>query len=182
MVQEKQRPAAADHEEVLEPFVLEIREQSASRAVQYTHSGRLSHILERAIAAIAIEPVRKTRRLADVEVFQAIAVKISHGQAVVPINVDPARSVQNRAPIINTVNHLISVRFGLPQSVCSNVNEDSPARPAQVFFARRPSNDSPCVGIIARPLGLPNPNAFFAHHIRPRANQVIPNVDVHPRR
>src|SRR2546430_11508575 len=54
LVHEKQRPAATDDEKVLKPLVLEIREKSASRAIQHSHSGFFSHILKRPIAAVAI--------------------------------------------------------------------------------------------------------------------------------
>ena len=109
MVHEKQRPAAADDEKVLKPLVLEIREKSASRAIQHSHSGFFGHILERPIAAVAIEPVGKPRGLAHIEIIQSISIKISCGQTVVPIDVDSARSVQSSAPIIHSVEHLISV-------------------------------------------------------------------------
>src|SRR2546430_12070582 len=43
-------------------------------------------------------------------------------------NVDPARSVQNCAPIINSMEHLLPERFRLAESVRSNVNENRLAR------------------------------------------------------
>ena len=113
LIQEEQRAAAANHQEVLKPLIFEIREQSASRAVQHAHSGLFSHIFECPITAIAIEPVGKSRRLADIHVIQSIVVEISRRQAIVAVNVDPARPVENRAPIIDSVKQLILVRFRL---------------------------------------------------------------------
>ena len=109
MVQEEKRAAARNHQKVLKPLIVEIREQSASATVQHAHRGFFSHILERSIASIAIEPVGKSRRLTDIQVIPSVAVEVSHGQTVVSVYVNAAGSVQNRAPTINSVNHLIFV-------------------------------------------------------------------------
>ncbi len=113
LVQEEQRTAGANHEKILQSLVLEIREEGAGCVIQHVHSGLLRHILEGSVAALAIEAVGKPRGLADVEIIEAVVVDVSRRQAVVAIDVDPAGSVQKGAPVVNSTEHLISVRFSL---------------------------------------------------------------------
>src|ERR1700676_4495811 len=123
LIQKEQRPAATNHQKILEPFVLKISEKRASRAIQHADSRLLRHILKRSIPLIVIETVRKSRRLADVQVVESVVVNISGRQAVVAVNVDAAGPIQNGAPVINSVKHLLFVRFRLAQRLGSNVNK-----------------------------------------------------------
>ena len=113
LVQQEQRTAGANHEKVLHSLVLEIREEGAGRVVQHVHSGLLRHILEGSVAAIAIQAVGKPGGLANVQVVEAVVVDVSRRHAVVAIDIDPAGSVQNGAPVVNSTEHLIFVRVGM---------------------------------------------------------------------
>ena len=166
LVQKEQRTAAAHHQKILDSLVFEIREQRARRAIQHAHSSGLGHIFEGSVAAIAIEPVGKSGRLADIQIVESVVIEISHRQAVVAVNVDPARSIENRAPVVDPAKHLSFVRFSLAESLRGNINENGFAGPADNFSGRFPREHSPSARLIARPPGLPLSNALLAPLVR----------------
>ncbi len=178
LVEEKQRAAAAHHQKILNPLVLEIREQCASCAVKDIYSCGLGHVLKGSIAAIAVEPVGKASGLTDIKIIQSVVVDISHRQAVVSVDVDATGSVENRAPMVDAAKHLIFVRFILAESLRRNVEENWLAGSTDNFSGRFPGENAPSAGLIARPPGLPMSNTFLAPHTGARADQVIADSDV----
>ena len=124
LVQEQQRAAAANHQKILHALVLEIGEQRAGGVIQHSDAGCFRHIFKCSIAAIAIEAVGKSRRLADVEIIKSVVVEISGGQAVVAVDVDADSAIQNRAPVVHSVKHLVFVGRGLAESLRRDVNEN----------------------------------------------------------
>ena len=176
LVQKEQRPAAANHQEILEPFVLEVCKQCAGRGIQHADSRGLGDILERSIAAIAVKPVRKTCGLANVNVIEPVVVDVAHRHAIVTVNVDPAGAIQHRAPMVHSAQHLILVRLDLPKSLRCDVEEDGLAGAAQSLLCGPPLEDSPGVVFVGRPPGEPISNTLFAAGISP-ANQVVAYID-----
>src|SRR5208282_3912051 len=145
--------ALIDDQEVLEPLILEIRKERTSGAVQHADSSRFRDILESAIAAIAVQPVGKSRGLANIEIIQTVVVKVSRRQSSIPVNIHSSGSVQNRAPVVHPVEHLIFVRLRLAKSLLSDIQENGLSRAAQGFLGRGPTEGSPATGVVMRPFG-----------------------------
>ena len=75
----------------------------------------LRHVLERSVAAIAIEPVGKPAGWQTYKIIQAVVVEVSDGHAVVSVNVDADGAVENRPPIIGSVKQLLFVGVSLSE-------------------------------------------------------------------
>ncbi len=134
-------------------------------------------VFESSITAIAIKPVRKARRLADVEIIQTVVVDIAGGQSIVSVDFDAASSVQNCAPMVDSAEHLVPVRFDVTECLLADVDEDRFARAAESFLGRLPENNSPLPGLVQSPLRAPLTDALFARTIFPAADQIVANVD-----
>ena len=72
-------------------------------------SGCLGYVLKRSIAPVAIEPIGKACRLANVKIVEAIVVDVTDRNAVVPVNIDAGGAVENRSPVVRAVKQLSSV-------------------------------------------------------------------------
>ena len=109
LIQEQQRTVGAYDDQILPAVVVEVGENRAGRIFEQSDSGRLGDVLERSVAAIAIEPVGKAGGLADVEIVEAVAIDVADRNAVVAVDVDAAGAIENRAPIIDAAQHLFAV-------------------------------------------------------------------------
>ena len=110
IVQKIDRAVGTHHDHVLMPVVVEIGEQRARCAFENAEPGRFSDVFKGSVAAIAIKPVGQTRRLANVEIVQTIAVNIGEGNAVMTVNIDAGRAIENRPPVVCAVKYLRLVR------------------------------------------------------------------------
>src|SRR3984957_9329139 len=90
LIEEEQGAAAANHQQVLPPLVLKVGEQRTSGVVEHPHSRFFSDVFEAAIAPVAVEPVGQARRLANIEIIEAVIIEITHRDAIVAVNVNPA--------------------------------------------------------------------------------------------
>ena len=71
----------------------------------------------------------KPRRLANVKIVEAVAVDIADRNAVVPVNVDPARAVEHGSPIIDAMEQLLGIGFIAGKSAGRNIRETGRGRP-----------------------------------------------------
>ena len=108
LIQEEQGAAAANHKKILKPLVLKVGKQSARSIVQHADSGFLRYIFKCSVAAVAVEPIWQSRRLADIEIIESIIVEIARGHTVVAVNINAARAIQDSSPVIGPAKHLVS--------------------------------------------------------------------------
>src|SRR5258708_2522912 len=166
---EKQKWAAATNdEEILHTLIFEIGEQRAGGGVEHTDAGFFGDVVEGAVAAIAIETIGKSRRLADVEVVETVVVNVGGGEAVVAVDVDAARAVEHGAPVVDPAQHLLAVRFGVAESLRGNVDKDRRRGAVDRFRGGLPSLGAPRVRLTASPARCPISDALFARAIRAR--------------
>ena len=104
LVQEEKRPAAADDEQVLPSLVLKVGEERACRTVENSDARLLGDVFKRSVAAIAVEPIWQSGRLADVQVVKSVVVIIACGHSVVAINIDTAGAIEHRSPVVDAVH------------------------------------------------------------------------------
>src|SRR5207249_9622588 len=103
----------------------------------------LSYILETAVATIPIQAIGETGRLTNVEAIGAVFVYIPDSNAVVAINVDVARAIQQRPPVVDPRKQLFLVRAAVPESGASHLHEDWSSRATFCFLERLPPADAP---------------------------------------
>ena len=99
LIQEKQRAIGTQHHQILQPAIAEIHEQGGGCRVENADSGAVGNVFERSIAPIPVQAIGETARLAHVDLVPAVAVDVSHRDAVVAMNVDPSRRIQTRPPV-----------------------------------------------------------------------------------
>ena len=109
LIEEQQWAAATYHQKILQTSVLKVGEERAGSVVQYTDAGLFGDILKRSVAAVAVEPIGQSRRLADVQVVVAIIVEVAGGHAVVAIHINAARAIEHCAPVVGAAEHLVFV-------------------------------------------------------------------------
>ena len=100
LIQKEQRTAAANHKKILPPLVLKVGEQSARGVVEHADSGLFRYVFKGSVAAVAVEPIWQSGRLADIEIVEAVIVEVARRHAIVAVNVNAACAIQNRAPVI----------------------------------------------------------------------------------
>src|SRR5208337_59159 len=177
LIHEQHGPRGTDYQEVLEPPILEIREKRASCPVQHSDSGSFRDIFKSAIAAIAVQAVRKARGLADIKIIQTVVVKVARSQSGISVNIHSGRPVQNRAPVVHSVEHLIFVGISVAESLLSYIEENGLWCTAESFFRRRPTEDSPATGVVVRPFRQPIADALLESGVPVQAHKVVANLD-----
>ena len=101
------------------------------------------YVLEGTVATIAIQPIRKSRRLANVKIVKAIVVNVAYRQAVVAVHIDAACTIQGRAPVIGAVEHLQFVRLRMPKGLGARIYKNRMIRSADGFPRRFPAKRLP---------------------------------------
>ena len=177
LIHEQHRPGGADYQKVLEPFILKICKERRSCPVQHPDSGGLRDILKSSITAIPVQPVGKSRGLADIEIIQTVVVEVSRSQSGISVNVHCGRAVQNRAPVVHPMEHLIFVGISLAEGLRSYIEENGLWCAAESFFSRGPTEGSPATSIVVRPFRQPIPNALLESGVPVLAHKVVANVD-----
>ena len=155
LIEEEQGTGAANDEQVLEPPVLKVGEQSAGGTVEHADAGFFRYVFKGSVTAVAVKPVWQSGRLADIEVIEAVIVEVARRHAIVGINVDADGAVHDRAPVVDAAKHLPGVGFSSAKSLRSDVEKGLPAGDAEGFFASLPPARCPHLRWIARPLGAP---------------------------
>src|SRR5207249_507083 len=151
----------------------EVRKQRARRTVKHCNPCRLAGIFEGAVAAIAVEAVGEPGGLAHVEVVPAGVINVAHSDAGVSVDVDAARCVQYRPPVVDPSKHLLLVGLDAPERLRCDVNEDGAASAALGLLDRLPLSDAPLARRSAFPFQAPRPDALFAERTRARSHQVV---------
>ena len=153
LIEKEQRPGAANHQQILASAILKVGKQRARGVVEHAHSGLFRYVFKRAVAPIAIEPIRQAGGLTDVQVIETVVVEVASGHSVVAVNVDADRSVENGSPVVGTVQQLRLVRLDSGQRVRRYIDEDRAVGPADRLFAAAHLCAVQVPRFVARPFG-----------------------------
>ena len=100
LIQKQQRAAAANHKKILPSLVFKVGEQGARSIVEHADAGFFRYVFKRPVAPVAVKPVWQARRLANIEIIEAVIVEVARRHAIVAVNVDAACAIQNCPPIV----------------------------------------------------------------------------------
>ncbi len=184
-VEKEERSSAAHHKKVLQAVVAEVRKERAGGVVQHADAGLFRHIFKGAITLIAVQPVRQTGRLAYVQVIKAVAIVISRGHAIVAVDVDAARPIQLRAPLIGTAQQLFTVRRSPAQRLLGDIEIGRTLRDAAFLLHCLPASQLPvdCVGgRHPTPVHHPRSDALFPEISCPGGDDAVANTGPHSER
>src|SRR5262249_8370123 len=123
LIQKQQRPAAANHQQVLNTLVFEVGEQSARAVVEHRYAGFIRPVFESAIGTVAVEAIRKPSGLADVQIVESVIVKVASCYSVVTININTACAIQDRAPVICSAKQLLVVGVDVAEGLMGDINK-----------------------------------------------------------
>ncbi len=130
LVQEQHRAGGAHDNQILPPIVVDVDKERAGRVFEDAYAGSFGDVLECAVAAIAIETVRKSSGLADVEIVESVAVDVANRNAVVSVDIDAASAVEDGAPVVGAVQQLRRVGMVAAERCGSHIDVAAGARAA----------------------------------------------------
>ena len=116
LVEEEQRPGAADHKQILAALVLKVGEQRAGSIVQHADSGFFRHIFKCSVTAVAIEPVGQSGWLAYIKIVEAVVIEVPNCHSIVAIDVDADCAVKNGSPVIGAAKQLLLIGLAPPRA------------------------------------------------------------------
>ena len=183
LIDEEQRTATTNDQKVLQSAVVEVRKQRARRIIEYGDSGLFRYIFKGPVAAIAIEPIGQSRRLADVEIIKSIVVIITGSHTVVAVHVDTPSSIQDCSPVVGPAKHLALIGLGSAQSLRCHIEKCSSAAQRSVSLRLPPSiRTFHCIRFVARPFHLPGPHPFFTPGILSDTDDVVADLQLNRQR
>ena len=179
----KHRAVGADDDQVLVATVAEIRKQRAGSVLEDAEPGDVRDVLESSIPAIAIEAVRQTSRLADVDVIEAVAINVSHCDSVVPVDVDAAGLIKNGAPVVGPMQHLRRVGWVPSKGLRRDIHENRRGGAALCLINRTPGADAKggSGGFTRFPLQIPFSDTLFPVKTLSRPHELVAHSSLHAR-
>ena len=99
VIEEEQRSIRAQDHQVLPSRVAQIQEQRRAGPVEHVQTRTLGDVVEAAVAAVLVETIRQSPRLADVDFVQAVTIDIPDGHAVGTVDVDATGRIDPGAPM-----------------------------------------------------------------------------------
>src|SRR6202000_705442 len=103
-------PAGAHYHQILTTRIGHVQEQRARGVFQQTCSGELGNVLKGPISTIAVQAIREPGGLANINVVESVAIDVTEAYAVVTVNIDAARAIQDGSPMINALQQLLPKR------------------------------------------------------------------------
>ena len=110
VVKEEHGLSWAHQHEILMSRIAQIDEERAGSIVEDIESEVLRDVPEMALSVVLIQAVGQTARLTDVDLVEAVAIDVGHGDSVLPVEVDAASGVQARPPVGGPLGELIVKR------------------------------------------------------------------------
>ena len=93
LIEEEQRSFGTDDQQILVTIIVQVGEERAGSRIEDRNPGHFGDIFKCSIPSIAVKPVREARRLADIKVVKAIIVKVTYGNAIVAVDINPTGAV-----------------------------------------------------------------------------------------
>src|SRR6266446_316898 len=178
-IQKQQWPARPYNNQVLPAVVINVGKQRARRVSKKPHSRRFRDVLERPVSAVPVKPVGKPRRLANIQVVESVAINVANRHAVVPVNINPARTVHHRAPSINAWHKLRAVRSTTREDARRNILEHRSQGPAPCFLHVPPFSQPYLHTRPDLPIQLHASNPLLAMKSQTLANKLVTHTRVH---
>src|SRR4029077_7369194 len=135
---------------------------------------------------VSIEPVGKAGWLAHIEIVESIIVDVSDRNSIVSINVNAARTVENRPPVVSPPKQLGRVRQIAAECGRCDVHENGSRGAASRLVQRLPTSQAEFTPWRSRgadrrfPFEFPMPHALLAVEGSPGAHQIVPDASLQP--
>ena len=143
VVDEQQRPAARQQDQVLVAVVVHVGEERLRRAVEHRHARGLGDVLERAVALVPEEPVGQAFGLRDVEVVRARRRRSPPPRRRgVPCRRGMNTASSDDDPVIEPRDELPAERLVAPERRLGHLGEDGRGGAAAQVLERRPTRST----------------------------------------
>ncbi len=123
VIEEEQRSIRAQDHQVLASRVAQIQEQRGAGPVEHAQTRTLGDVVEAAVAAVLVETIRQSPRLADVDFVPAVTIDVPDGHAVGPVDVDATGRIDPGAPMRNAAAELSLERLRRGKRAGRDVDE-----------------------------------------------------------
>jgi hypothetical protein len=143
IVEEQQRVGRGRHDEILIAVVVDVDKQRLRRVIEDADARLVRDVLERRVAAIAVEAIGQSGRLSDVQIVESISVRIADRDALMAVRVACQDRVERRHPRVEIDVELPAERVVAAERRRRDLGEDRASRAADQMRLRRPSNDLP---------------------------------------
>ena len=161
LVQEQHWASRPNHDQILPPVVIDVDNQRARCVFEDADAGRFGNVLECAVAAISIKPVRKSARLANIEVIKPVVVDVANGNAVVTVDINAASAVEHGPPVVCSTQKLRRIGSVAPERGRGDVDIAGTGGATLGFFQRFPGPQSELIRRRPLPHKLPVTDTLF---------------------
>src|SRR6185437_7175655 len=177
-VGKKERTVGPRHDQILTAVIIEVGENGAGGIFQHTYPGRLGDVPKGTVAAIVKQAIRKTGRLADVNVVKTVVVNVAHGNPVVSVDINTASAVENGAPVIGPARQLRGVARISTQGLGRDIGENGSLRAAAALFPRPPVAQLESGTRHRFPLQVPMADTLLTMKIVARAHHFVAHTSL----
>ena len=143
IVDEEKKLRRGGQHEVFVAIVVDVGEERLRGVVEDSNSRGVGDVLERAVAAIAVEAVGQPRRLGDVQIVEPVAIRIPDRHAVMAVRVARQDRIERRHPGVEIDAELTPERVVAAERRLRDLGEDAASRAADHVRRRGPSDDPP---------------------------------------
>ena len=126
-----------------------------------------------AVAAVPVQPIGQAGRLRDVEILEAVAVRVADRHAVVPVRVARQHRVERRHPGVEGDGQLPAERLGAAERRLGDLGEDRRSRAADHVRRSRSTRTTCQPAALRRQRHLPLADVLDARAVRPGADDVV---------
>src|ERR1017187_308921 len=156
------------------PRIAQVDEKGAGRIVEDIESGFLRYVPEMALSIVAVKTVGQTARLTDIDLVQAVAIDVGHGDSVLAIDVDAACRVETRSPVRGPLGELVVKRRDAGERGAGDV-----AKPRFIAERERLFDGFEKGGGAVIPYQLPDADAVLEPPRVPAANVISNRSEEH---
>ena len=136
VVDEQQRPAGSQRDEILDSRVAQVEKQGLAGVVEDSYASFVGAIQPATVFDAAIEPVRQAPGLANVNLVPSVPIDISDRDALVAVHIDARRGIQLRAPVRNSLGQLLADAWRGIEQIRGHVAEERLGRAHQRLVKR----------------------------------------------
>ena len=172
VVDEEQRRRCGREHQILVTIVVHVRKERRRGVVEHAETGGVGDVVEGRVTAVPVQPIWQAGGLRDVEIIEAVAVRVADRHAVVPVRVTGQHRIDRRHPGVEVDAELTLERLVAAERCIGDFRENRPFRAADDVGERCPADDLP-PGCGPLPGQLPLPDVLDTMHRRAAANQVV---------
>ena len=172
VVDEQQRVGRRRHHQILIAVVVDVDKERLRRVIEDADARCVGDVLERRVAAIAVEAIGQSGRLSDVQIVESISVRIADRDALMAVRVARQDRVERGHPRVEIDVELAPERVVATERRRRDLREDWLSRAADQMRPGRPTNNLPA-GRVSSPSHLPLADLLDAVGLRSCADDVV---------